>query len=215
MDDRFPRYLRFIVDKLSFLSLPNLGMLIAGLAVLGFVGQTILNAPMDRFIFDPEAFLAGEYWRVFAFPIYNDPLWLLFFCLYVYFIFGMLESSWGEAPTTIFTLLAYTASLGASLFFGQPLSIWTSVIENISLAFGTLFPEMEFYLFFVLPVKAKWLAALAGALFFYQFVTGNSATKIYLLIILSPYLIFFGPLLYRSVKMRIQVARNRKRFGGK
>ncbi len=53
MDDRFPKPLRFLVNKLSFLGIPNLGILIAGLAILGFVGQTILNAPMDRFIFDP------------------------------------------------------------------------------------------------------------------------------------------------------------------
>lgn len=214
MDDRFPKYLRFLVDKLSFLSLPNLGTLIAGLAILGFVGQNMLGAPMDRFLFDPERFMAGEYWRLFAFPTLNDPLWLLFFVLYVYFIFGMLENSWGEAPTTIFTLLSYTAALGASFFAGQPLSVWTSVIENVSLAFGTLFPEMEFYLFFILPVKAKWLAMLAGGLFLYQFIMGSLAMKAFLLIMLSPYLIFFAPLLFRTIRSRWQVARNRKRFGG-
>jgi hypothetical protein len=191
-----------------------MGILIAGLAILGFVGQSLLGAPLERFLFDPELFMAGEYWRVFAFPTLNDPLWLLFFVLYVYFIFGMLESSWGEAPTTLYTLLSYLAALGASFFAGQPLSIWTSVIENISLAFGTLFPEMEFYLFFILPVKAKWLAALAGALFFYQFLTGSWEMKVFLLIMLSPYLFFFGPVLGKLIRGKIRVMRNRKRFGG-
>ncbi len=214
MDHRFPKALRTVVDKLSFISMPNLGTLIAGLAILGFVGHTILNAPMERFLFDPQAFLAGEYWRIFAFPTLTDPLWLLFFCMYVYFIFGMLESSWGEAPTTLYTLLSYLAALGASFFAGAPLSIWTSVMENISLGFGTLFPEMEFYLFFVLPVKAKWLAMLAGGLFVYQFLTGSVAMKGFLLIMLSPYLIFFGPVLYKAGVSRWKISRNRKRFGG-
>ena len=214
MDNRFPKALRTVVDKLSFISMPNLGTLIAGLAILGFVGHTILNAPMERFLFDPQAFLAGEYWRIFAFPTLTDPLWLLFFCMYVYFIFGMLESSWGEAPTTLYTLLSYLAALGASFFAGAPLSVWTSVMENISLGFGTLFPEMEFYLFFVLPVKAKWLAMLAGGLFVYQFLTGSVAMKGFLLIMLSPYLIFFGPVLYKAGVARWKISRNRKRFGG-
>jgi hypothetical protein len=214
MDDRFPKFTRVIVDKLSFLSLPNLGTLIAGLAILGFVGHSILNAPMERFLFDPQAFLAGEYWRIFAFPTLTDPLWLLFFCMYVYFIFGMMESSWGEAPTTIYTLLSYLAALGASFFAGAPLSVWTSVMENISLGFGTLFPEMEFYLFFILPVKAKWLALFAGALFLYQFATGSLAMKGFLLIMLSPYLLFFGPVLYRAGRAKWKISRNRKRFGG-
>jgi hypothetical protein len=214
MDDRFPKALRIAVDKLSFISMPNLGTLIAGLAILGFVGHSILNAPMERFLFDPQAFLAGEYWRIFAFPTLTDPLWLLFFCMYVYFIFGMLETSWGEAPTTIYTLLSYLAALGASFFAGSPLSIWTSVMQNISLGFGTLFPEMEFYLFFVLPVKAKWLAMLAGGLFVYQFFTGSLEMKGFLLIMLSPYLLFFGPVLYKAAMTRWKISRNRKRFGG-
>lgn len=213
MDDRFPRPLRFLVDKLSFISMPNLGTLIAGLAILGFVGQNMLNAPMDRFLFDPQAFMAGEYWRLFAFPTLNDPIWLLFFCMYVYFIFGMLETNWGEAPTTIFTLLSYLAALGASFFAGVPLSVWTSVMENVSLAFGTLFPEMEFYLFFILPVKAKYLALLAGGLFLYQFFTGSMAVKGYLAIMLSPYILFFAPLLVSTIRSRLAIARNRRRFG--
>ncbi len=187
--------------------MPNLGMLIAGLAVLGFVGQNILGAPMDRFVFDPEAVMAGEYWRLFAYPIYNEPIWLFFFCLYVYFVFGMMESSWGEAPTTLFTLLSYVAATGASFYAGQRQMIWDSVIENVSLAFGTLFPEMEFYLFFVLPVKAKWLAMLAGGVLLYKFLLGSMGMKVYLLIILSPYLLFFGPLLFSIA--RAQLVRRR------
>ncbi len=214
MDDRFPKPLRFVVRKLSFLAFPGLGTLIAGLAVLGFIGLDVLHAPMDRFLFDPNAFQAGEYWRLFAFPTFDNPLWLLFFVLYAYFIFGTLETSWGEAPTTLYTLFSYVAALAASFFAGMPLSVWTHVMENISLAFGTLFPEMEFYLFFVLPVKAKWLAALAGLLFLYQFLVGGLYMKLFLLIMLSPYLIFFGPLLFKIARTKYRVMRNRNRFGG-
>jgi hypothetical protein len=213
MDDRFPKALRFIVNKLSFISLPNLGILVAGLAILGFVGRNMLEAPMDRFLFDPGAVMQGEFWRLFAFPTIDHPLWLFFFCLYVHFVFQHLSESWGEAPTTIFTLCSYLAALAASFFAGAPLAIWTAVMQNVSLAFGTLFPEMELLLL-VLPVKAKWLAWLAGGLLLYQFFTGSLAMKGFLLIMLSPYLVFFGPYLFRTVQTRIRVARNRRRFGG-
>ena len=215
MDDRFPKYLRFTISKLSFLAIPNLGMLIAGLAILGFVGLVFLQAPVERFTFNPYAFWAGEYWRIFAFPIFDSPIWLTFFCLYVYFIYGMLETSWGEAPTTIFTVFTYAMAVVASLAFGQSMEIWTTTIIIVGLAFGTLFPEMEFYLFFVLPVKAKWLSALGGLIFLYEFITGTMATRGFLLIVLSPYLIFFGPYLVRTVMTRLQIRRNRNRFDGK
>ena len=96
-------------------------MLICGLAVLGFIGSTVMEAPLERFMFDPVAVANGEYWRLFAFPTLTSPLWLLFFCLYSYFVFGTLEASWGEGPLTVFTLFSYTAALGASFLSGHPL----------------------------------------------------------------------------------------------
>jgi hypothetical protein len=93
MDNRFPKILRIIISRLDFIAIPNLGLLISGLAVLGFVGSQGLGAPLERFIFDPELVLQGEWWRLFAFPIFQDPLWLLFFVMYAYFAIGMLETS--------------------------------------------------------------------------------------------------------------------------
>lgn len=215
MDDRFPKWLRTIVGFFSFLSLPNLGPLICGLAVLGFIGNNVLQAPMERFVFDPQAFLAGEWWRLCAFPTQSDPLWLLFFCMYVYFIFQMLEQNWGEAPLTLFTLFAYVMALTASLISGQSLEIWTHVLENISLAFGTLFPEMELLLFFVLPVKAKYLALFAGLVFLWQFVTGSDNQRLVLFLVLLPYFVFFGPVLFKNLRMKWKVSRNRRRFDDK
>jgi hypothetical protein len=77
-------------------------------------------------------------------------------------------------------------------------------MENISLAFGTLFPEMEFYLFFILPVKAKWLAFFAGGVFLFQFLTGSMAMKLFLLMVLSPYLLFFGPYLIKELRLKLK-----------
>jgi len=215
MDDRFPNWLRRVVSALSFLSLPNLGPLICGLAVLGFIGSEVLQAPIERFLFDPQAFLAGEWWRFFAFPTLTDPLWLLFFCMYVYFVFGLLETSWGEAPLTLYTFFSYAMALVASLISGKALTIWTHVLENISLAFGTLFPEMELLLFFVLPVTAKWLALFAGLVFLWQFVTGSDNQRLFLFLVLLPYFVFFGPVLYKNLRMRWKISRNRRRFDDK
>ena len=167
MDYRFPKYLRVLVQKLSFISIPNLGMLLAGLAVLGFVGSTLLEAPMEQFVFDPNRVLQGEWWRLFTFPVSEaptNPIWLLFYCLYVYFIMNAMESSWGPGPLTVFTLFAYFCALAGSFAVGAPVPIWKYVVENISLAFGSLFPEVELQLFGIIPVKAKYLAMIAGSL---------------------------------------------------
>jgi hypothetical protein len=221
VDERFPKYLRWIVSKLSFIALPNLGMLVAGLAVLGFIGKTMLGAPMERFVFDPYLVMQGEWWRLFSYPVTegidNSPFayfWFFFFVFYIHFILQTLETNWGSAPLTLFTAFSYWITVAASFVAFRRANIWYYVIENSSLAFGTLFPEIEFLLLGLLPVKAKWLTLFAGALILIQFVGENNHGRIFLLMVMSPYLIFFGPLLFRYAKTKYQVERNRRRFGG-
>ncbi|MCB0405800.1 MAG: hypothetical protein KDD51_13540 [Bdellovibrionales bacterium] len=213
MDDLFPKYLRRIVQRLDFLGIPNLGMLVAGLAVLAFLARMGMNAPLERFTFDPYLVSQGEWWRLFAFPTgLTNPLFLFFYVLYVYYVMGSLESHWGPGPLTIFVGFSYLMAIAGAFAVGQPVSIWYHVLENVSLAFGTLFPDVTFYLFFVVPVRAKWLALFAGALLLFQFVVGGFYTKIFLLIVLLPYLIFFGPYLFSWIKNRRSLSKHKRRF---
>ena len=215
MDERFPSWLRKTVGKLDFLGLPNLGALVCGLAVLGFIGVTSGQFPLEKFIFDPEMVRQGEWWRLFPYPVseaLTNPIWLLFFVLYVYFVMQALESTWGPGPLTVFVILCYAAAVGGSFLTNRPVFIWLYILENISLAFGTLFPNFEIYVMFVIPAKAKWLALLAGVLLLWQFIMGGWDTKLFLLVVLSPYLLFFSPLLVGHVRTRMKVAKNRRRF---
>ena len=214
MDERFPRWLRVVVDKLEFLAIPNLGMLVAGLAIFGFVGKVMLGDAFYRVVYEPHLVMQGEWWRLFAFPIpesFTNPLFLLLFVWYVYYTFAALEGTWGAGPLTVFTGVSYLAALGASFIAMRPIDVWSQIM-NVSLAFGTLFPDIEFLLFFILPVKAKWLAMLAGGMLVLQFLGGDVFTKLYILVLISPYLIFFTPLLVAEIRSRRKIAQNRRRF---
>lgn len=203
MDERFPKYLRWLSRKLEWLAVPNLGTLIAGLAVLAFVAKVFLNVPMERFMFDPELVLQGEWWRLFSFPLergLDNPIWLIFYVLYLYFVLNTLEQAWGASPVTLFLMLGYIASLAGAFLTGLPISPWFYILQNVSLAFGTLFPEFQMYIYFVIPVKAKWLALLAAAFIFIDFLMGGWVKKGFILIVLLPYFMFFGPLLWNYVR---------------
>ena len=215
MDERLPKWLKVVLRKLDFLGLPNIGMFVCGLTVLGFFGLNFLGAPMERFIFDPHLVMQGEWWRLVAFPTgdgVTNPIWFIFYVLYIWFIMNSLESHWGPGPLTIYTGFAYWCAIGASFLAQRPLSIWFHVVENLSLAFGTLFPHLELYLFFIIPVKAKWLAFFAGGLMIVQFVLGNWMTKAFLLVTMLPYLLFFGPYLYKEGKAIYKRRKNRNRI---
>jgi len=215
MDERFPKWLRVFVRKLDFLAIPNIGMLVCGLAILAFIARAILSTPFEHFVFDPQRVLQGEWWRLFAFPLsegLSDPIWLIFYVLYVFYVMSALEGAWGAGPLTVFVLLGYVCALVGAFVTGQPVPIWYYILENVSLAFGTLFPEVELYIYFILPVKAKWLAVLAGGIVLFQFLTGGPTTKLVLAISLLPYFLFFSPMLYGYAKRRWMVAKNRRRF---
>ncbi|MBM4302870.1 MAG: hypothetical protein FJ116_00160 [Deltaproteobacteria bacterium] len=215
MDQRFPKWLRTFVYKLEFLGIPNLAPLICAMAILAFAAKAMGGASIERFLFDPDLVLQGQWWRLFGFPIsdgLNNPIYLIFYVLYLYFVVNTLESQWGPGPLTVFLLLGYLSALAASFLTMQPISIWFHILENVSLAFGTLFPDLELYIYFILPVKAKWLALLAGALILFKFIFATLLGKLFISMTLFPYLLFFSPLLFNSLKTHYRVRKNRKKF---
>jgi membrane associated rhomboid family serine protease len=122
---------------------------------------------VDQFYFDPVAiFEHGQWWRLFTFPFmasFGGPIHLIFYCLYVYFVMQTLESHWGAGPLTLFMLVSYIMTVAAGLVFHAQMDVSYYVLANISLALGTLLPNLELSLYFLIPVKAKWLAMLSGA----------------------------------------------------
>lgn len=49
---------------------------------------------------------------------------------------------------------------------------------SIFLAFASIFPDVKLYLYFILPIKIKWLAALDIALLVYSFIKGNLVSRV-------------------------------------
>ncbi len=202
MTPRIPRPFEYVAQRLP-IALPNMGSLVAALTVLAYVAKLVNHTPLDRFIFDPDRIFAGEWWRLFAFPLspsLDNPLWLLFYVLYVYYVLNGLEQVWGDKNTTLFVALAYLCTCLAACLVHRPIFVWFYILENAGLAFGTLFPRVEFLLFFILPVQARWLALAAGGVFFFHWIMGDVREKVFLSIVLLPYFLFFSPFLLSLAK---------------
>ena len=106
--------------------------------------------------------------------VHADPGHLFFNMLGVWMFGSELEHVWGPRRFLQF----YTASVIAAaltqlvvnaLLGSQAPTIGASGgLFGLLLAFAVLFPNRIILLFFVLPMKAKWLAVLYGALELYQ-----------------------------------------------
>ncbi len=93
----------------------------------------------------------------------SSVFWFFISMLVLWIMAKPLEESWGSPRFLVFWLVAtFGASLTAA---GLKLPLYgdAGVGTSILLTFATLFPEVEFRLFFIIPVKVKYLAVVAVA----------------------------------------------------
>lgn len=181
--------------RLGFLAAPGLSTFIAGMTALVGVLGIVKPEFAGILALDPSALARGQIWRVASFlfvPPPAGPLWLLLWILMLYSILQALERAWGEFKLTIFLLIGILATAAGALATGAEFGNSFVILASF-LAFARLLPDREVLVLFVLPVKMRWLAALAAFWLALEFATNGLATRIELLSGLLPYLLFFGP----------------------
>lgn len=201
-------------------AIPNLMYYIVILYGMGLVLQVMpgLSSIYWNFLcLDAAAILHGQIWRVVTFLIYPPALGNMVFtqvffgviALFMYYSLGQtLERVWGSFRFNVFFFMGVLgqvlAALVAYLVFGEWIIMTTGFLNfSIFLAFAIYFPDTEFLLFFVLPIKAKWLAAAECALYLYSFVLGSVSTRVEIAISLANIIVF------------LLLTRNYKRFSPK
>ena len=72
---------------------------------------------------------------------------------------------------------------------------------SLLLAFAVLYPDMEFMLFFFLPVKVRWIGWAWGLYLLYQLFTVPWTYKVALVLSLLPFVLFFGKQAWLQLRM--------------
>jgi hypothetical protein len=180
-------------DKIRRFAIPNLMKYIVISMGAVFVLDLVFMGHLTPFlVFSKSAILTGQVWRVLSFifiPISTSPLFVVF-VLYFYWMIGQaLENEWGVARFNLFYLAGIAGTIIAGLITGYA----TNQYLNLSLffAFAILFPEFELRLFFILPVKVKWLAYLNAAFFAYQLIVSSWPARVALLVAVANIILFF------------------------
>ena len=183
---------------------------ITNLTLFIVIGQTFLLLTSLLELIDlrlcvlvPALVQAGEWWRLFTFVFIPPPASPLFvaFALYLLFLYGSaLERYWGAFRYNLFLLTGYVLTAGFAFF--APFSVTTNLFigGSIFLAFAWLNPNFEILVFFVLPVKIKWLALIAWLGYAYEFIAGGPAAKLAVAAALGNFFIFFGHDLWLTLR---------------
>lgn len=134
---------------------------------------------LDFLNYNLNSLLHGEIWRIVSFvfvPNTTRPLMLLIELYFYYWIGSTLERQWGTAKFNLYyfsgVLLTVIAVSVASLISGANLMIGGTYYINLSmfLAFACLFPDTQVLLFFIVPIKMKWLAIADAVLIGYDMI---------------------------------------------
>ncbi len=162
---------------------------------------TLADEPLSTvpyyFAFDRGLILQGQVWRLISFIFMPDAMnpFLLFISLYFYvFISSNLEREWGTIRFNIFYFTGVLGCIIAGFITGGTSTTYLNM--SLFLAFAAMFPNTEVMLFFILPVKVKYLAWVDLGLFGISAVTclayGNWGELAALLFSIINLLIFFG-----------------------
>ena len=80
--------------------------------------------------------------------------------------------------------------------YGVPMSMGiyfnTGYINTaIFLAFALCYPDMQILLYFIIPIKMKWMAAVYAALTIYEFIMGGWSSRVAIVASLLNFILFF------------------------
>jgi membrane associated rhomboid family serine protease len=110
--------------------------------------------------------VAARPWSLVTYQfIHGQSMFWFFISMLILWIMAKpLEDDWGSPRFLAFWLVAtFGASITATLL-GRPLIGDMAVGGSLLFTFATLYPEVEFRLFFLIPVKVKYLAVFGAAL---------------------------------------------------
>lgn len=175
MENKFGRY-----------AIKNLIVYILIGYVIGYLLVVIKPEWYTYLILDASQVMHGQIWRLFTW-ICTIPtglsIFVIFVFLFYYFIGKSLERTLGAFKYNLFMFSGWLfMTLGAMIVYwvttgiygdgaGMVLPVSTYYLNLTSfLAFALLFPDTQVLLFFIIPIKMKWLAYFDVAYLIYQIV---------------------------------------------
>ena len=199
------KFLNQLERRFGRYAIPNLMKYIAGLFILGILLGIVPNYTVFNLLaLDFPSVMRGQVWRLFTWIIpvssMNGLLWQVISIYFYYMIGNALENAWGTFRFNLYFFMGIIFNLLSSLI--TYLITGISVPPSLSFICGTMFfafaatyPNMQFLMYFIIPIKAKYLAWFQGAVYLYTVIsyimTGRSVLIIPLVVSFANFFIFF------------------------
>lgn len=205
-------FLNKMERKIGKYAIPNLMIYLIAAYCIGFVIYTVNPNFMLMLTLSPYHILHGQVWRLITWilmPTDTRVFSLLIMALLYYQLGSALERSWGTFRFNVYIFggMLFTV-IGAFILYGIYAAVGTGSLETISLissltfttnyinltiflAFAVMYPEMQILLFFIIPVKMKWMAVVYAVLIAINLILTSWGGRIAIIMSILNFLIFF------------------------
>jgi hypothetical protein len=183
LERRFGRY-----------AVPNLTVALIFCQVVFYVVQYFNRPALGQVVLVPGLVLQGQVWRLVTFlfqPPLMNPLYAFFFWYLFYLMGTALERTWGIFRYNLFLLIGYVVTVGAAFVTPERQTYNGFLQGSVFLAFAFLYPDFQLLVFFLIPVKVKWLALLQWIGYLYAVVFEPWPVRLATLASIGNFLLFF------------------------
>ena len=166
--------------------------------------------------FNRELILRGQVWRLFSYVLTysaGNILVMLISLLCYFSLGGAMEKTWGTFRFNLFYLTGVIMMDIFCLIFGGTASV---AYLNLSLliGFATLYPNAQFLLFYIIPVKAWILGLFYLGITLYNVImltiAGYFPQNLFPLIAIANYFLFFGKDVMNVIPLSWRIRMSRK-----
>lgn len=204
------KFLNKMERKFGRYAIKNLTMFIIATYVLGYVLEFVAPNLTVYLLLDPYYILHGQIWRLVSWlliPPESLDIFTIIMLFFYYSIGTTLERTWGSFRynvyifggilwTIIGSFVLYIILLvqyGTGVPFEMMGYAFTTyyVSMAIFLGFAMTYPDMQVLLYFIIPLKIKYLAYLDVAYLVYAMVRGNIFSRIVIICSLMNAIIYF------------------------
>ena len=201
------KFLNKMERKYGRYAIKNLTLYIILTYVVGLAITTLAPNVLSFFLLEPYFILRGEVWRIFSWillPPMTLNIWAIIMLLFYYSIGRQLERAWGDFRYNVYIfggiLFIIIASFvlyfitGAKLPFVMYGEGFSTYYICLSLFFGYAMtcPDQVILLYFIIPIKIKWMALISLAYIVFDLIQGSALTRTEIIASLLNFIIFFG-----------------------
>ena len=207
--------------SLGRFAIPHLSLYLVIGQVL-FLGLALMGSfDLERIALLPLAVRAGEVWRLVTYlfmPLVSvltmTGALFLAFSLYMFYLMGSaLEHFWGEFRFNAYIFIGWALTTALAFIFPGSYGANTFVMLSVFLAFAWLNPDFEILIFFILPVKIKWLALFQWLSYGFLLVVSPWPVRVMILASIGNFLVFFGhDIVLRARSGRRRMAQQTRQF---